>query len=191
VNHGGSSALREQILEGAPVDVFASANMANMDAIVDAGLADGTPAVFAYNSLQIAVPAGNPAGVTGVADFARDELLLGMCVEAAPCGAFAIDLFEAAGVHPSVDTTEPDVRALLNRIALGELDAGITYSTDVVAAGDAVEGIDIPDPVNPRAAYPITVVSGSPVADDAAGFVAFVLSEAGREKLAARGFLVP
>ncbi len=134
LNLGSSSALREQILEGAPADVFASANTSNMDQVAEAGELAGDAEIFVTNSLQIAVPTGNPAEVTGLEDFAREELLIGLCAEDVPCGDFGRQALENAGVIPSIDTNEPDVRALLTKIEAGELDAGITYVTDVLSA---------------------------------------------------------
>ena len=99
LNLGGSSSLREQILEGAPVDVFASANASNVARVVDEGLVVGTPQVFARNLLQIAVPSGNPAGIADLEDLAREDLLIGLCAEAVPCGAFARQALENAAGH--------------------------------------------------------------------------------------------
>jgi molybdate transport system substrate-binding protein len=191
LNLGPSSGLREQILEGAPVDVFASANTSNMDRVVAAGEVAGEPVIFARNLLRIAVPSGNPAGVTGLEDFGREELLIGLCAEEVPCGDFAREALADAGVTPAIDTNEPDVRALLTKVELGELDAGITYVTDVASTDGAVDGVDIPEGGNVAASYPIAVLAGAPNPDPAAAFVAFVLSDAGRAILADYGFAAP
>lgn len=188
LNLAGSSTLREQILQGAPVDVFAAANASTMDEVVEAGAVVGDPAVLVRNRLQIAVPAGNPGGVTRLADFSRGELLIGLCAEGVPCGDFARQALAQAGVTPSIDTNEPDVRALLTKIAAGELDAGITYVTDVSATAGGVEGIDIPEDQNVVAAYQVAVMAGAPNPAAAEAFVAFVRSEAGRRILTAYGF---
>lgn len=188
LNLGGSSSLREQILEGAPADVFASANPENMDRIVAAGAVAGEARVFAANRLQIAVPAGNPAGVSGLEDLSDESLLIGLCAEGVPCGLFAREALANAGVTPSVDTDEPDVRALLTKIEAGELDAGITYLTDVVSASGSVEGIDISHEVNVVAEYPIASLADSSDPEIADAFVDFVLSEEGRAILAGYGF---
>jgi len=190
VSTGASSALREQILEGAPADVYASANEANMRLIVEAGEAAAAPVVFARNDLVIAVPAGNPAGVTGLGDFARAELLIGLCAAQVPCGDFGRQVLAAAGIVPEPDTDEPNVRALLTKIEDGELDAGLVYRTDV-AASRRVEGIEIPNRFNVEASYPIVVLAGSARPEAAGAFVAFVRSENGRAILEARGFTVP
>ena len=191
LNLGSSSALREQILEGAPADVFASANTSNMDQVAEAGEVAGEPEIFVTNSLQIAVPTGNPAGVTGLEDFAREELLIGLCAEDVPCGDFGRQALENAGVTPSIDTNEPDVRALLTKIEAGELDAGITYVTDVLSTSGTVEGVDIPAEVNIVAEYPIATLTGAPNPDAAAAWVEFVLSEEGQAILTSYGFTSP
>lgn len=191
LNLAGSSSLREQILEGAPADVFASANQSNMEQVIEAGEVDGDARVFAENLLQIAVPAGNPAGVAGLEDFARQELLIGLCAEGVPCGDFAREALARAGVEESIDTNEPDVRALLTKIGADELDAGIVYVTDVTAAKDVVEGIDIAEEFNVVAGYPIALLAGAPNPDAAAVFVDFVLSEDGQAILTAYGFDAP
>lgn len=190
LNFGASSSLREQVLDGAPADVLASANASTMAQVVDAGAA-GPPADFATNQLQIAVPTGNPAAVTGLADFANAELLLGLCAEEVPCGTFAREALAQAGITPSIDTNEADVRSLLTKVEAGELDAGIVYRTDVLAAGDAVVGVDVPSEVNVTATYPIArlTAAGDPGAADA--FVAFVLSDGGQAILASYGFGSP
>jgi molybdate transport system substrate-binding protein len=191
LNLGGSSALREQILGGAPADVFASANTSNMDQVQEAGFVAGESEVFAKNLLQIAVPSGNPAGITGLEDFARPELLIGLCAEEVPCGDFAREALAKAGVAPVIDTNEPDVRALLTKVEAGELDAGVTYVTDVASTDGAVDGVDIPDSENVVAEYPIAVLSDAPNPDAATAFVAFVLSDEGQAILTEYGFASP
>lgn len=187
-NFGGSSGLATQIVEAAPADVFAAASPATMTTVTDAALADGEPVTFATNVLEIAVASGNPGGITGLGDFADPEKTLALCAVEVPCGAAAAKLFESAGITPSVDTYEQDVKAVLTKVDLGEVDAGIVYVTDVRSAGDAIEGIEVDSaPVN----YPIATLSGStnPVAANA--FVDFVLSDAGQRILRAAGFGAP
>ena len=191
LNFGSSSALREQILEGAPADVFASANTSNMDQVAEAGELAGAAEIFVTNSLQIAVPIGNPAEVTGLEDFAREDLLIGLCAEDVPCGDFGREALENARVIPSIDTNEPDVRALLTKIEAGELDAGITYVTDVLSASGTVEGVDIPAEVNVVAEYPLATLTGAPNPDAASAWVEFVLSEEGQAILTSYGFTSP
>lgn len=191
LNFAGSSTLREQILEGAPADVFASASVPIMDDVVAAGGASGEPGLFALNQLQIAVPAGNPAGVDGLDDLANPDLLIGLCAPGVPCGEFAREALAKAGVVPSLDTNEPDVRSLIGRIEAGELDAGITYVTDVVAAGDDVAGIDISEELNVVVEYPIAVLANAGDEDLADAFIAFVLSDEGQAIMTEFGFSSP
>jgi molybdate transport system substrate-binding protein len=191
LNLGSSASLRQQVLEGAPADVFASADMSNMTRLVDAGETTGGPVIFARNRMEIAVPAGNPAGITGLDDFADDELLIGLCAEQVPCGAYAREVLRNAGVAPSVDSNEPDVRALLTKVEAGELDAGITYLTDVLSTGGAVEGLAIREDVNVMADFPISTLVGASNPEVAARFVAFVLSGQGQTILDGYGFSSP
>ncbi len=190
-NHDGSSSLRDQILAGAPADVFAAASTATMDAVAEAGGTAGDPQVFVTNELEIAVPAGNEAGVDGLHNFGDDSLLIGLCAEEVPCGSFGREALASAGVTPAPDTDEPDVRSLLDKVASGELDAGIVYVTDVLAAGDDVEGVEIPEDQNVTAEYPIATLTESGNAEVADEFVAFVLSDEGLEILTGHGFGPP
>jgi molybdate transport system substrate-binding protein len=189
-NFGASSALREQIMAGAPADVFASANTSNMDQVVDGGAASD-PQNFVSNLLEIAVPAGNEAGVSGLDDFSNPDLLIGLCAEEVPCGEFGREALANAGVTPSIDTNEPDVRSLLTKVEAGDLDTGIVYVTDVVAAGDTVEGVEIPADQNVVATYPIAALTDAPNAEGADAFVEFVLSDEGQEILQSFGFDAP
>ena len=191
LNLAGSSTLAVQILEGAPVDVFAAADTAQMGRVAGAGLLAGEPRVFATNRLAVAVPRGNPAGVEGLDDFDREELLLGLCAREVPCGAMAREALRTAGIEPSIDTAEPDVRALLTKVAAGELDAGVVYETDLDAAGDAVEAVAFPQEVNVTARYPIAVLRDAPRPEAARAFMEFVLSGEGRAILREHGFGVP
>jgi molybdate transport system substrate-binding protein len=190
-SYGGSSDLRDQILAGAPADVFASANTSTMDAVAEAGSIHGDPQTFVTNELEIAVPPGNDAGVEGLDDFGDDSLLIGLCDEQVPCGEFGREALDNAGVTPRPDTNEPDVRSLLEKIESGDLDAGIVYVTDVQAAGDRVEGIEIPEEDNVVARYPIAMLEGSSDEDVAGAFVDFVLSDQGQEILRSYGFGPP
>ena len=187
----GSSALATQLTQGAPADVFASANGAQVQVVTDAGLAEGDPTVFTANVLQIAVPAGNPAGITGLADFGREELTLAVCAPEVPCGAAAGDVFGAAGVTPRPDTQEEDVRAALTKVELGEVDAALVYATDVTATGDAVEGISFPEAEDAVTDYPLCTLAAAPNPEGARAFVDLVLSEEGQQALAAAGFRTP
>jgi molybdate transport system substrate-binding protein len=186
----GSSALATQIEQGAPADVFAAADEAQMARVVDSGLA-ADPEPFASNVLEIAVPPGNPAGVTGLDDFARDGLTLAVCAPEVPCGTAAEELFAAASVSPRPDTQEEDVRAALTKVQLGEVDAALVYATDVVAAGDSVEGVVVPEADGAVNRYPICLLTDAPDPGPARAFVDLVLSEDGRRALADHGFRDP
>lgn len=186
-----SSELATQITSGAPADVFASASPSTMDQVVQAGAAAGDPVVFVRNRLQIAVPAGNPAGVTGLADFATKDLKVALCAPEVPCGDAAGRAFEAAGVTPAPDTLEPDVKAVLSKVSLGEVDAALVYRTDVIAAGDQVEGIDFPEAGDAVNDYPIVVLADAPNTEGATAFVGLVGSPKGKAVLQKAGFEQP
>jgi molybdate transport system substrate-binding protein len=187
-NFAGSSALAQQINQGAPADVFASAAPANMAQVTDSGMVTARPVVFARNTLQIAVPAGNPGKVTGLADFGRAELKIALCAERVPCGAAARKVLDTAGVKAAPDTLEQDVKAALTKVSLGEVDAALVYRTDVRAAGDKVEGIRFPEADTAVNDYPIAALAKAPNAEGARAFVDFVLSGAGRSVLSGAGF---
>lgn len=188
---GPSGGLVTQITEGAPADVIATAATPNMEDLVEAEALDGDPTAFATNVLEIAVPAGNPGHVDSLEDFAEEGLVLALCGEEVPCGTFARVALDRAGVEPSIDSNEDDVRALLTKIEADEVDAGIVYKSDVAAAGDAVEGIEIPDDENVTVSYPIAVTAGAANAEGARAFITFVLSDEGQAALADAGFGAP
>lgn len=190
-NFAGSSTLVQQIREGAPVDVFASADESNMQKLVDARDVAGEPVVFARNRLVILVARGNPEKIGTIADLARPGLVLSLCGPAVPAGKYAREIFARAGVGLPESSQELDVKAVVSRVALGEADAGIAYVTDARAAGDAVEAVAIPDAQNVVARYPIAVLSRTQQADLARDFVAFVRGDAGQAILARFGFLPP
>ncbi|GHF16323.1 molybdate ABC transporter substrate-binding protein [Pseudolysinimonas yzui] len=190
VGYGGSSALAEQIVSGAPADVFFAANEATMQTVVDASLAVD-PEVLLTNTLELVVPAGNPGEVRGLADLADPQLVVALCDPSVPCGAAAVQLLDLAGVTASVDTYEDDVRAALTKVALGEVDAALVYRTDVAAAGDAVEGIEIPEAASVVNRYPVALLADA--ADPAAAqeFLDFLRSAEGREVFERAGFVAP
>ncbi|MGH2734679.1 MAG: molybdate ABC transporter substrate-binding protein [Actinomycetota bacterium] len=186
-NFLSSSELAAQIEQGAPADVFASADETNMEVIERAGLLQDAPRTFARNLLQIAVPPGNPGDVREPADLEDPELVVTLCAEECPAGRYTAEVFEKGGLEVDPDSREADVRAVLTRVETAEADAGIVYRTDVAAAGDAVEGIDIPEDLNVVATYPIaTLVDAPGAADD---FIDVVMSERGQRVLLDYGFL--
>ncbi len=188
---GASSALAEQIVQGAPADVFASAAPKNMQQVVDKGEVTAAPATFARNRLEIAVPKGNPAGVTGLADFGKTEPKIALCAVQVPCGAAAEKVFQVAGVDPRPDTREADVKAVLTKVKLGEVDAALVYRTDVRAGGAQVRGIAFPEADKAVNDYPVAPLAHAPNAATAAAFVEFVRSEQARAVFTEAGFDTP
>ncbi|MDQ4084810.1 MAG: molybdate ABC transporter substrate-binding protein [Actinomycetota bacterium] len=187
----GSSTLGPQVSAGAPADVFAAADRRTMGRVVAAGATAGPPVLFARNRLQIAVPADNPGRVHGLADFAREELRVALCAPAVPCGTAAQRAFGAAGVTARPDTLEQEVKAVLTKITLGEVDAGLVYRTDVRAAGPDVRGMDFPESGRAVNDYVMATVEQAPNPEVAKAFVGYVRSRAGREVLADAGFDLP
>ena len=190
LNLGGSSTLAEQIVQGAPADVFAAANPQTMKTVVDASLAT-EQTIFVTNTLEIVVPAGNPGGVTGLASLARPELAIALCAQEVPCGAATEQAFAAAGLSAAPDTLEQDVKAVLTKVRLGEVDAGIVYRTDVKAAGGDVVGIPFDEAADVVNDYPISTLTDAPNPTVAKAFVEFVLLDAARSVFDEAGFGVP
>jgi molybdate transport system substrate-binding protein len=187
---GPSSGLATEITTGAPADVFASASPKNMDTVVAAGDASN-PQDFAKNTAEIAVPPGNPAKVASVTDLAKPSVKVALCQPQVPCGVVAAAVFKNAGITVKPVTLEPDVKSTLTQVELGNVDAGVVYVTDVLAAGAKVTGITIPANDNASTLYPITSISNSKHLSVAQQFVAYVLSSAGQQVLAAAGFEKP
>jgi molybdate transport system substrate-binding protein len=191
-NFAASSELVTQINEGgAPVDVFASADQSNMTKLTDAGNNRSDPVVFATNVLEIIVERGNPMGITGVADLANDDLIVVTCAPEVPCGNYAQQIFDAAGVTVTPDSLEENVKAVVTKVTAGEADAGIVYKTDVTAAGDDADGVEIPPDINVVAEYPIAATKDAPNPEAAQAFIDFVLGQDGQAILAEYGFLPP
>jgi molybdate transport system substrate-binding protein len=190
-NFGSSSTLATQITNGAPADVFASADETNMQKIVDAQLADGVPTAFASNRLEIAVAAGNPKKIAGLADLARADLVLILAAPTVPAGKYALDALGKAGVVAKPASLEVDVRAVLNKVSLGEADAGIVYVTDVKSAASRVTGVEIPDQYQVIARYPVVVVKGTKNGALAHRFVDYLISPAGQGVVGDFGFSKP
>ena len=200
-NYAGSQALVTQLTEGAEADVFASANNTQMTNASEAGLIDGDPQAFAGNRLALVVPTDNPAGIESLADLAGDDVSVVLAQPDVPVGQYARQSLCLAGadtatygdgfveaVTGNIVSEEEDVRDVLTRIQLGEADAGIVYVSDYVATeGGGVTLIDIPDPVNVVASYPIAAVTGGD-ADLAAAFISYVLGPDGQAVLEDYGF---
>jgi molybdate transport system substrate-binding protein len=188
-NFAGTPTLVTQIEQGASADVFASADTTNMDKLKADGFTGGDSRVFAHNKLEIVVAAGNPKGITGLADLAKPGVIYITEAATVPAGKYALQILASAGVKVTPKSLETDVKSVVGKIELGEADAGIVYTTDVKAAGSKVTGVPIPDSVNVIAAYPIVAVKGSKNAALANAFIAYVVSADGQATLQSFGFL--
>ncbi|MFE6971931.1 molybdate ABC transporter substrate-binding protein [Isoptericola sp. NPDC057653] len=190
LSFAGSSDLVAQIQQGAPADVFASADTANMDKLTADDLV-GEPQDFATNTLEIAVPPGNPAGVETLQDLADPDVALVTCAPEVPCGAASAKVADAAGLDLKPVSEEQSVTDVLGKVIAGEADAGLVYVTDVAAAGDDVEGVEFPESSEAVNTYPIAPVADTEQADLAQQFVDLVLSDDGQQTLAGFGFAAP
>jgi molybdate transport system substrate-binding protein len=189
-NFDSSSTLATQIIEGAPADVYASADEANMAKLTEEGLIAGEPEVFARNGLVIVTQPGSPDGITGLAGLA-DVGVVSLCGEEVPCGKYADQVLGGAGVSiPEGNVTRgQNVTATLTAVTDGDAVAGIVYSSDAARAGDTVEAVTIPTEQNVIAVYPIGVVTATGNSDAAEAFLAHVSSREGQRVLEESGFL--
>ncbi|WP_435737328.1 molybdate ABC transporter substrate-binding protein [Cellulosimicrobium sp. PMB13] len=195
LSFAGSSDLGDQILAGAPADVFASADERTMDRIVDAGDASD-PVAFATNTLTVVVPPGNPGGVGSFADLARDDVKVVVCAPEVPCGSATDAVADAAGVTIHRVSEEASVTDVLGKVTTGEADAGLVYVTDATLAGDDVEVVDVPETDAALNTYPIAVVAaaadaGAEQEELAHAWVDLVTGETGQAALAGAGFGAP
>jgi len=188
-NFAGSPTLVTQIEQGASADVFASADTTNMDKLKTDGFTTGDAKVFAHNKLAIVVAAGNPEGISSLADLAKPGVIYISAAPTVPAGKYALQILTNAGVKVTPKSLETDVKSVVSKVTLGEADAGIVYTTDITAAGAKVQGVAIPDNVNVVATYPVAEVKGSKNATLSGAFIAYVLSADGQAKLQGFGFL--
>jgi molybdate transport system substrate-binding protein len=205
-NFGGSNQLATQIGEGAPADVFASANRPQMQVAIDSGrIVSGTQQTFVRNRLVVVLPGDNRAGITNLQDLARPGVKLVLAAREVPIGQYSLDFLdkaEAEGSHgegfreavlANVVSYEENVRSVLAKVTLGEADAGIVYTSDAASVGGtgaaAVRQIDIPDALNTVAQYPIAVLQDSPNGALAHAFVEFVMGPEGQQVLESYGFI--
>lgn len=202
-NFAGSQQLAHQIAQGAPVDVFASANSRQLDAAIESGrIVSGTQKTFVNNRLIVLYPKDNPADLNELKDLARPGLRLVLAAKEVPAGQYALDFLDKAaadaayggafkdGVLKNVVSYEENVRSVLSKVVLGEADAGIVYTSDIGQADAGQVGrIDIPDRLNVLAAYPIAVVADSPHPDLAIAWIEWVLSSQGQAILSQYGFI--
>jgi len=190
-NFAGSSDLVTQIGQGAPADVFISADDANMKKLTGAGEAVGSPVSVARNSMEIIVEKGNPKKIAAVSDLTKSGLIVVLCAATVPCGSNAAKVLKNANVAVTPKSFEDKVKGVVTKVSAGEADAGIVFVTDVKAAGSSAEGVEIPDGINAISNYPMVVTkeSTNPVVGKA--FIDFVASPAGQAILAKFGFLAP
>jgi molybdate transport system substrate-binding protein len=190
-NFAGSGDLVTQITEGAPADVFVSADDSNMKKLTGAGESVGDPVSIAKNTMEIIVEKGNPKGVAGVADLARPDLIVVLCADTVPCGKNAAAVLENAGVTAAPKSLEDKVKGVVTKVSAGEADAGIVFVTDVNAAKGTADGVEIPADINVISNYPMVSTKEAANPDAAHSFMAFVSSDPGQAILAKYGFLAP
>lgn len=202
-NFGGSQALAEQINNGAPVDVFASASKKTMQTVVDAGnISSEVVKQFVSNKLVVIVPAGNPGQVVTLQDLTREGLKIVLAAKEVPVGQYSLDFFAKAAATSDFPPTysddilrnvvsyEDNVKAVLTKVTLGEADAGIVYTTDAASADEGkIQTIEIPDEINIPASYFIAMVKNSSHSVEAQLFIDYVLSDAGQSVLSQFGFI--
>jgi molybdate transport system substrate-binding protein len=186
-SYAGTQTLAMQLTQGAPADVFASADLAHMTTVQSAGLLHGQSVVFAHNRLEITVAKGNPKGIHSLADLARSGLVVVLADPSVPAGKYAAQALAKAGVTVHPASLEQQVTGVLSKVALGEADAGIVYVSDVATDGQ-VDGVTIPDSQNVIADYPIAVLKSGQNQSGAVAFVDFVLSTEGQSILTSAGF---
>jgi molybdate transport system substrate-binding protein len=185
----GSATLAEQINQGRRADLFASADTKNMDKV--AASVAGKPETLVTNRLTIAVPAGNPAHITSLADLAAPGRSVVLCAPQVPCGAAAGKVEQAGGVRVRPVSEEDDVKSVLRKVAAREADAGLVYVTDARSAGDKVQAVDFPEAQQAINSYPVATLRDAPEPELAAQFLAFVRGPVGRDVLTKYGFGTP
>ena len=202
LHFAGSSTLAAQLIEGAPADVFASANERQMEAVIQAGRISSPAVAFAHNRLVLAVPVNNPAHIESLRDLAAPGVLLVLAAPGVPVREYTEQLLDRLAVRPGYGSAyraavmanlvseEPNVRQVVARLALGEADAGIVYRSDVTAdVADQIVALPIPDSLNPTATYPIAVTADSRQPALAQAFVDFVLGAEGQAVLSQWAFI--
>lgn len=190
-NFAGSSDLVAALSQGAPADVFASADTTTMTKAVDGGLVSGDPVAFATNTLTIVTAPGNPKGIASFADLAAPGNQVVVCAPQVPCGSATEKIEEATGVTLTPVSEESAVTDVLGKITSGQADAGLVYVTDASGAGDKVTAVPFPESAEAVNTYPIAALRGS--ADPAATqkFIELVTGAPGRNVLSAAGFATP
>ena len=187
----GSSELATQLTQGATADVFASADTAQMDTVVKAGLVDGSPTNFAANTLVIVTAPGNPKQIGSFADLNKPGLNVVICQKPVPCGSATQRVEDSAGVRLHPVSEELNVTDVLNKVTTGQADAAVVYVTDAISAGDKVTAVKFPEAAGAVNVYPVAVLKKAPQPGPAQKFVAMVTGDAGQKILAQSGFAKP
>lgn len=187
----GTSDLVTQLTQGAPADVFASADTKNMDKAAQVGLLSGAPANFATNTLTIAVAPGNPKGIKSFQDLSKPGVSVVVCAPQVPCGSATKKVEDTTAVTLAPVSEESSVTDVLNKVTTGQADAGLVYVTDVRSAGDKVAEVAFPEAAKAVNTYPIAVLKQSQNAALAGKFVDLVTGEFGQKTLQAEGFAKP
>ena len=186
LSFGSSTTLAQQVAQGAPADLLATAGTQPLVQLGDVTPTETT--IIARNTLEIATPPEDPAGVGGIADLGRSDVDVVLCVESAPCGKAADQVLAAAGVTAHVVSREVDAAATLTKVALGEADAAVVYHSDVVSSDGRVRGVEIPADQNTTLDYPLARFTDTATA---VGFAAYLGGPQGRAGLTAAGLLSP
>ena len=187
----GSGDLVTQIAEGAPADVFVSADETTMKKLMDAGENAGEPVSIARNRMEIVIEKGNPKGIEGVADLAKPGLIVVLCADTVPCGKNAAAVLANAAVNVTPQSFEDKVKGVVTKVSAGEADAGIVFVTDVQTASEAADGVEIPDDINVINEYPVVVTKEASNPEAAQAFIDYVGGNSGQAILARYGFLAP
>ncbi|MGD9622845.1 MAG: molybdate ABC transporter substrate-binding protein [Mycolicibacterium sp.] len=190
-NFAGSSDLATQLDQGAPADVFAAADTANMAKAVAAGVVSGDPIDFATNTLTIVTPPGNPLNIASFNDLAKPGIQVVVCAPQVPCGSATEEVENHTGVTLSPVSEESAVTDVLGKITTGQADAGLVYVTDAAGAGDKVTAIPFPESRGAVNTYPIAILAESVNPADAEDFIDLLLGPRGQSVLATAGFAAP
>ena len=190
-NFAGSSDLVTQLTQGAPADVFASADTKNMDKAVAADLLAGDPVNFASNTLTIAVAPSNPKQITSFKDLTKPGATVVVCAPQVPCGSATKKVEDATGVTLAPVSEESSVTDVLNKITTGQADAGLVYVTDAIGAGDKVTSVPFPESSGAVNTYPIAALKQAADPALAKSFIDYVTSAAGQKVLSQAGFAKP
>jgi molybdate transport system substrate-binding protein len=190
-NLGASSDLARFVQEGAPADVFASADITNMNKVESQDLLDSQSLIFATTYLEIIVEKGNPLNISSLEDLSNPDLIFVTTNPDVPIGQYTAEVLSKAGVSITPDSFESNVKGIMLKVASGEADAGIVYHSEVIASDGQVEGIKIPTEFNIVAKYPIGIIKNSENKEQAQEFIDFLLSPQGQALLAQYGFKTP